>query len=444
MTTTLPTLEWQLSKSAFTNTSSAWARLRVIAPTPAVQNSVPRKGLACAFSVDCSGSMSDPAGADDQGLFFSRPRDPSESKMERAKQALLEAIDALTDQDMASLTAFSSSATTLFPLTKMTDQAKDLMRQRVKALKPSGGTALHAGWTEAGKEAAKGLHHQLFSRVILLTDGEATDGERNPEVLAQQAKGLAALGVSTSCFGLGASFNEDLLCAMAEGGDGNFRYIPDAILATAAVMDEISGLDSQMGRRVRLSLSALQGIVSVKDLNALQQEADGSLILTSLITGRPVDILVELALEAAFTGSEAHLSADLSWEDRHQIRQSLQSVCVIDLVQDESLMPTEEDQEIAGLRSSLLAAQEKKTMVEAMTRGDMVAAGASLSRAKAALSAAPSGYSGLIHESSQMDALESTYLSGDMGSTRKTAMWQNYTSTKNRSLDTANNDTKKQ
>lgn len=429
----LPSLVFEASKSAFQQGSRAWAKLSILPPeaAPAAAGAA-RSGFACAFSVDCSGSMSQAAGPGERGISLGSAES---SKMERAKQALIDALDELGPDDMASLTAFSSQAVTLFPLAAMTEQNKALLRAQAQKLSASGGTALHDGWALAGKEAARGLDHGLVCRVILITDGEASSGERDPERLAKHAATLASLGVSSSCFGVGAQFNEDLLCAMSEAGEGNFRYIPDALLASAAMSDELAGLTSQVGRKTRLRLLPLAGCDSLAELNGLALDPnDGSITLANLISGRPIEILIEAQLAQGFEG-QAQFEARLSWESRDGSIGSACALCSLTALPAGSSEPDFESPEVAGLRAALLAAKEKASMAVFLAQGDLAAAGASLERARGALAAAPSAYSGMLRESAALSSLETSFSSGDMAATRKSAVWQNYTSTKNQAVD---------
>ena len=62
------------------------------------------------------------------------------------------------------------------------------------------------------------------SRVLLLSDGGANRGLTDPAKIAQACGRMAKAGVSTSTYGLGGGFNEELMSAMAEAGRGNAYY----------------------------------------------------------------------------------------------------------------------------------------------------------------------------------------------------------------------------
>jgi len=77
--------------------------------------------------------------------------------------------------------------------------------------------------------------------VLLLSDGQANHGERRPQIIAEHVRGLTGHGVSTSTVGLGRSYNEDLMRAMADAGDGNFEHIEDPAQLPAFFESELQG-----------------------------------------------------------------------------------------------------------------------------------------------------------------------------------------------------------
>lgn len=417
-----------------------FARLLISVPQPASADSAPaRRGLALAIALDTSGSMSSPAGSPDGSpmgfpipLFGRQEAElPADSKIERCKAAIWEAVGLLGDGDMASLTAFSSMAKTLFPMSPMTEPNKAKFKAALDKMSASGGTALHAGWSEAGREAAKGIDRKLLCRVAMLTDGEASDGERNPEELARQSATLASLGVSTSCFGVGASFNEDLLCAMADAGEGNFRYIPDAMLAAAAAVDEVNGLGATAGRKARLLLASDEGCSDIELLNPFDKAADGWLKLPTLLAGRPIEAVARVSV--AEGASTLCLRAEVRWENRDGIEQSAQVELAARVVPPEASEASPLRAEVAGAGAALMAANAKTAMAHMISAGDISGATACLEGARGML-ASTAHYSGSLSEMASLDALRSTLSSGDFASARKSAVFQSYTRSKNQTV----------
>lgn len=417
-----------------------FARLLISVPQASSDALAPaRRGLALAIALDTSGSMSSPAGAPDGSpMNFSIPRLgiqsmalPNESKIERCKSAIWEAVSLLGDDDMASLTAFSSMAKTLFPMSSMTEPNKAKFKAALDKMSASGGTALHAGWSEAGREAAKGIDRKLLCRVAMLTDGEASDGERNPEELARQSATLASLGVSTSCFGVGASFNEDLLCAMADAGEGNFRYIPDAMLAAAAAVDEVNGLGATAGRKARLRLISDEGSTAIELLNPFDKASDGWLRLPTLLAGRPIEAVARISVDKG--ASMLSLRAEVSWENRDGIEQSAQAQLSAQVVSPEASAASPLSAEVAGAAAALMAASAKTTMAHMISAGNFAGASACLEDARSMMSSTMD-YSGSLSEMASLNSLTASMSSGDFASARKTAVFQSYTRSKNQTV----------
>lgn len=436
-------LALEFDRSSLPSGGSAFARLIVSAPQSAATSCVNRRGLALALAMDTSGSMSDPAGSPDgspmrfsvpaQGIFgVPNHRDSANTKMERCKAAAWEAISLLGDDDMASLTAFSSMAKTLFPMSPMTEANKAKFKTALDKLSASGGTALHDGWSEAGREAAKGLDRQLLCRVAMLTDGEPSPGGiTNPEELARQSAKLASLGISTSCFGVGASFNEDLLCAMADAGEGNFRYIPDAMLASAAAIDEVNGLGATAGRKARLRLIAEDGAESVELFNTFDKIDAEWFKLPALLAGRPIEAVAKLTLKD--DAPLATLRVEVSWEDRDGIAQSAHTSLSAAVIDKDAALALPQNAEVAGAAAAFEVAKSKASVAQMISQGDFDGAKMTLDSATAMFSSTLA-YSGLSMEMSNLNALSASLQSGNHAATRKMAMFDSYSRTKNQSV----------
>jgi len=144
-------------------------------------------------------------------------------KMAYALEAACFAVEQLLATDRVSVTAFDDQVETLAPNAPVVDKAG--LIARIRKITPRGVTDLHDGWKEGGRQVENGLISQGVNRVILLSDGQANHGVTDPNVIAREAVGLSARGVSTTTMGLGDDYNEDLLQAMAEAGDGNYYFI---------------------------------------------------------------------------------------------------------------------------------------------------------------------------------------------------------------------------
>src|SRR5262249_19875682 len=141
----------------------------------------------------------------------------------------------------------------------------------------------------------------------------ANVGETNPDAIATDVNRLARQGVSTTTMGLGDDYNEDLLEAMAQSGDGNYYYIESPKQLADIFQTELQGLMATFGNKVSLGVHP-QGDVTVADvLNDLDRLPTGRLKLPNLIAGMPVLVLVRLSVPP-MTGERELCRFRLAWD----------------------------------------------------------------------------------------------------------------------------------
>lgn len=163
-----------------------------------------RTPLAVSLVIDHSGSMSG-------------------SKLEEAKRCAMNLLGRLDDQDYVSVVLYESRVKVLLELMPVID-ARRLLPSYLLQVEPAGGTALHAGWLKGAETLAPYSNSDKVCRVILLSDGQANEGICDQIVIAREAYELAQAGVSTTTVGIGYDFNESLMTAMANSGQGNAWY----------------------------------------------------------------------------------------------------------------------------------------------------------------------------------------------------------------------------
>ncbi|MFM8442516.1 MAG: vWA domain-containing protein [Methylococcus sp.] len=128
-------------------------------------------------------------------------------------------IERLRDDDRAALVVYDDQIDTLAPSLTLAD--KTLFYRALDTIDSGGCTDLHGGWLQGAQEVAAHVRADTLSRVLLLSDGQANAGLTDPDRIASQCAELAAAAVSTSTYGLGRDFNEELMDMMARAGHGS-------------------------------------------------------------------------------------------------------------------------------------------------------------------------------------------------------------------------------
>lgn len=152
---------------------------------------------------------------DHSGSMAGRP-------LEEAKRCAAFVVDRMRADDQISLVQFDNRVGILCPAKPKSD-GRELL-QAIASICEGGTTDLHGGWRAGADSLANMVIAAGLRRVILLSDGCANEGITDTDAITEQCRELAAKGVTTSTYGLGNHFNEELMVAMATGGQGNHYY----------------------------------------------------------------------------------------------------------------------------------------------------------------------------------------------------------------------------
>lgn len=376
--------------------------LRIVPPQPDGVATRPRLNLA--LVIDRSGSMSG-------------------APLEHAKRAAATVVSALRPDDRVAVVVYDDAVRVLIPSSPANDPSG--MRHAIASVQAGGSTALHAGWVEGGTQVGQHLDSQAINRVILLSDGQANVGLREPNAIGDHTAGLAERGITTTTLGLGRSFNEDLLLTMAERGAGSYYYVESPNDLARIFAEELDGLTATFGVEVRLAFRSGVDARIGRLLNDLP-ESEGGWSLPDLIAGVPVDLGAELSVpplqgDAALLGELV-----LSWRPPGQGERLERSVALsLPLLDDAAYRALPEDAEVRVLLAELEAAALKDRAVAALDRGDRAAVGQLLFDATALLQAAPASPA-TEQAMADLELLEASLEAGDDAVTRKQMVTQAY------------------
>jgi Ca-activated chloride channel family protein len=154
--------------------------------------------------------------------------------------------------------------------------------------------------------------------VILLSDGNANQGLTDTAAIEEQCRQLAAAGVTTSTYGLGDAFNEDLMLRMARSGGGSGYYGQTADDLMEPFGTEFDLMSALAGRAVRLEVEACPG-AKVRVVNDYLAMGVGHWLLPDLAWGGETWALLEVEILPPKTFVAGHrlevLQVSLSWTD---------------------------------------------------------------------------------------------------------------------------------
>ena len=227
-------------------------------------------------------------------------------------QPLIEALkcvthiaDRMTTIDQMALVIYDDTVNTLVPLTPMV--SAQVIHQAVAHVESGGCTDLFAGW-EGGAKQLEGGVKQSISRVLLLSDGQANRGLQEVDAITKHCQEWLAKGVSTTTVGLGRSFNEDLMIAMARAGGGQQYYGQTASDLNDSFDEEFSLLQALCLRQLDIKLIPAAGVI-IETVGLVQQNADGSYRMSDLAWGSQASLMLRLHISPSAVGDVRDLLA---------------------------------------------------------------------------------------------------------------------------------------
>ena len=183
-------------------------------------------------------------------LVLDRSGSMSGAPLAAAKEAAARFAGHLGAGDRLTVVAFDDTVQAVYgPAPGGDAQVEDAIAR----IRPGGSTNLSGGWLLARKLVQQGKVEGV-NRVALLTDGQANVGLVEPAQLLGLAEGGAARGVTTTCFGFGEHYNEDLLEAMARAGQGNYWYVERDDQMAGVFASEIEGLVALAAQNVEIEV----------------------------------------------------------------------------------------------------------------------------------------------------------------------------------------------
>ena len=195
-------------------------------------------------------------------IVIDRSGSMSGSKIERAKEAAIAAVERLDERDVVSVIVFDGSVNTIVPARRAGDKAA--IARAVRAIQPGGSTAIFAGVSQAASEIRKHIDTGRVNRVLLLSDGQANVGPATPDELGRLGTALMKEGVSVSTVGLGLDYNEDLMTRLAAKSDGQTYFVENSDDLPRVFTRELGDVLSVAARDVKLRVTFKNGATPVE------------------------------------------------------------------------------------------------------------------------------------------------------------------------------------
>jgi Ca-activated chloride channel family protein len=189
---------------------------------PVTENQTSRPARGVQICLDISGSM--------EG-----------APLASAKESILKLIDRLDKKDTFGMVIFDDTAKVAVPTKPLIDHDIAQLRKAIRKIQTGGSTDISAGFTLAMREASRNKLEGGTS-LLVISDGHANAGERDPQFFADVAAKSATEKITSASIGLGNGYDETILEAIAQGGGGAHRFAADIDEAVGAIAAEVDDL----------------------------------------------------------------------------------------------------------------------------------------------------------------------------------------------------------
>ncbi|WP_337660336.1 vWA domain-containing protein [Anderseniella sp. Alg231-50] len=201
----------------------------------------PRANLV--FLIDTSGSMNAP------------------DKLPLLRNSFKLLLSSLKPDDTVSIVTYAGSAGTVLEPTRVADRSKIL--SALERLNAGGSTAGAEGIRQAYQLAERQIDSAGVNRVILATDGDFNVGISDTGELKSFIERKRASGVTLSVLGFGrGNYNDELMQALAQNGNGNAAYIDTLSEARKVLVEEAGSTLFTIAKDVKLQLEFNPATVS--------------------------------------------------------------------------------------------------------------------------------------------------------------------------------------
>ncbi|MFY1831176.1 vWA domain-containing protein [Myxococcus fulvus] len=250
-------------------------------------------------------------------LVIDRSGSMSGYKLAQAKQAARHLIGLMREEDRLAIVHYGSDVKSL-PAALATPAQRERMLQYVDGIWDDGGTNIAAGLSAGRFQLSTAQSSFRVNRLILMSDGQPTEGITDDEGLKRQVQELRASGITVSAIGVGTDFNEDLMQAFAEYGAGAYGFLEDASQLAALFQKDLQQASTTVARGVTLTFTLPSGtsLGEVMGYNARQSGNQVTVSLPDFSAGQLERVVVRLVTTGQAVGSTVRVTdVSLSYSD---------------------------------------------------------------------------------------------------------------------------------
>jgi len=258
-------------------------------------------------------------------LVLDRSGSMQGKKLANVKDATRLLVNQLAKEDIFSLVIFDDKVKKLIAPVRIGD-SHDL-ESVISGIRTGGSTYLSGGFEAGCALAGENKGEGYVSRVMLLTDGLANVGIRDPEQLAALAGKMQKEGITTTTIGVGDDYDESMLGRIAEHGGGGSYFIETPDDAPGVFTEELGCLLSLSATDCEIRFVSEAEGVRFGQLNSYKVGEGGAFLIGDVYGGKKKTLMLELELPRLDVAEEVRVGRfELSYRDTTMVPAETKSI----------------------------------------------------------------------------------------------------------------------
>jgi Ca-activated chloride channel family protein len=297
-------------------------------------------------------------------VVLDRSGSMSGDKIVQAREAVVQLIDRMEEDDRIAIVLYDDWTEVLQPLERV-GNVRTILRERVRAVQIGSGTNIPGG-LDAGAQVMAAAPPGFVRRLVLVSDGQDMSGLPLEHTTARVSARAAEL-VTTSALGIGLDYDDRFLGAVADAGRGNYEFLASGAMLDGFLRRELDQAATTVAEDVMVDLELPAGSTLRNAYGAIAA-IDGRRVrlpIGSLFAGERRKVVLELATSAGAVGSLASASVRMQWRtvDDGRSHQTPAAVASVRAVASDAEVNASRDVELhADALSTAIDAQQMAAM----------------------------------------------------------------------------------
>ena len=251
-------------------------------------------------------------------LVIDRSGSMKGDRIANAMNAAVAAIERLRDGDSVTVVAFDSAAQVVVAPTRVSSSSRASMQNAIRNIRLGGDTCISCGMLEGMQQLAQtSLSGDRVNRMILLSDGATNSGIKDVPGLRAMAGRMTGKGVTISTIGVDVDFDEKVMAALANEGNGRHYFVANASGLPAVFAQEFDDILASVAKEAELAIELAPG-VEVAEVFDRSFRREGNKIIVPFGTfsaKQEKTVLVKLRVPAEKEGMQAVADVRLAYRD---------------------------------------------------------------------------------------------------------------------------------